>query len=180
MKAEIKALRINIDGLAQLTKELKPIKIKKVTEYNPDGHSITWIPIKEFGESFSANTKEIENATDSLYLAKAWLGKILGELGSDTPYKNDGNRKNIEDIENATDKHRGIEHLSTNGNWNTDYNHIQKIDFLREQIKIFISDSNDFSEKYPEIELEQGFVYKYLCEARFWLGFELERIKNAN
>ena len=56
-------------------------------------------------------------------------------------------------------------------------NHIEKVDWLREEIKNIIDTTTDFSQELPEIELEQGFVYKYLSEARFWLGFELQRIR---
>ena len=71
METQIKELRVKIDGLAQLTKELKPLRDcgKKECEFCP-----------------KINSKEIEKAVDSLYLAKAWLGKVLGELGTENPY----------------------------------------------------------------------------------------------
>lgn len=165
MKTEIKNLRIQIDGLAQLTRELKPITHDTQFEW--------------FKKPYNENSKEIEKAVDSLYLAKAWLGKILGELGETTPYINDGNRKTIGDIEPTADQQWNLE---KNEVWNTAYewskkSHIEKVDWLREEIKKIIDTTTDFSETYPEIGLEQGFVYKYLSEARFWLGFELQRIR---
>jgi len=163
MKTEIKNLRIQIDGLAQLTKGLNPIYIPGFTK-----------------EKSLKNSKELEKATDSLFLAKAWLGKILGELGETTPYIKDGNRKTIGDIEPTADK--TVPNLLENMEvfckkaW-SEKSHIEKVDWIREEIKKIIDTTTDFSETYPEIGLEQGFVYKYLCEARFWLGFELQRIR---
>lgn len=138
MIKEITNLRLKIDGISQLVKDLK-------------------------------FTGEIESSYDSLILAKAWLGKILGELGTETPYKKDGERKTVEDIEETSDVNDQVVH--------SDKSHIEKVDWLREEIKKIINTSADISEIHPHIELEQGFVYKYLCEARFWLGFELQRIK---
>jgi hypothetical protein len=165
MIKEIKELRVKIDSLAQLTKELTKI-----------------------------NSEQINKATDSLYLAKAWLGKILGELGTDSPYSNDGTRTTVKDIEPAADVNSKVLRFikqgvtltvvnRTNEEWKQDHkfeiSHIEKVDWLREEIKKLIKHSSDFSKNEPSIELEQGFVYKYLCEARFWLGFELERIKKV-
>lgn len=171
MVNEIKNLRIEIDGLAKLTKELKPLE----KGYNAD--------IGEFGK----NSKEIEKAVDSLYLAKAWLGIMMKELGESTPYANDGKRKTVEDIEFTVDVATN-ETLAKGGIAVAEYvifphwesmNHVEKVDHIRELIKEIIDNTTDFSEHIPYIELEQGFVYKYLCEARFWLGWEFSRIRDA-
>lgn len=200
MKEEIKQLRVKIDGLAQLTRELKPKSLFKVDINKiPESWNVEewWIKYFEktgyaIEDSFNKSDKlsepiaeyiptifkEIEKATDSLYLAKAWLGKILQELGDSTPYINDGNRKTVEDIEGVADKSpvlNNIEHFCKKP-W-SEKSHIEKVDWLRQEIKDIIYNTQDFSENIDYIELEQGFVYKYLCEARFWLGFELQRIK---
>ena len=65
MIQQIKELRVKIDGLHQLTKELKPIEMLKPTA----DHSGLYY-----------NSKEIEESVKSLLLAKAWLGKLLGEI----------------------------------------------------------------------------------------------------
>lgn len=105
-----------------------------------------------------------------------------------TPYKKDGNRKSVAAIEPTADSSKVIESLNkypeiTNTfeglNWK-EATHIEKVDKLRTEIKKIITTTSDFSENCDYIELEQGFVYKYLCEARFYLGFELSRIKNEN
>lgn len=178
MKTEIKNLRVQIDGLAQLTKELKPIG--QIQIHVPS--STSKLPSEESYISIRKNLhKELEEATDSLYLAKAWLGGMLGEIGETTPYVNDGNRKTVSDIEPTADKsiisNQKNAEVFDNKHWSTK-SHIEKVDWLREEIKKIIDTTTDFSETYPEITLEQGFVYKYLSEARFWLGFELERMRN--
>jgi hypothetical protein len=171
MIEEIKTLRVKIDGLAQLVKELKPIAVSNSLEQ-------AFTDFLVFGENEYAvkfhNSKEINKAYDSLILAKAWLGKVLQELGESTPYANDGNRKAVEDIEPTADH---VKVLEANYKPWEEKAHIEKVDWLREEIKDTMSRTPNFSKEYPEIELEQRFVYKYLCEARFWLGFELQRIR---
>ena len=83
MQQKIKELRVEIDGLSQLVKGLKPLMAN--------------------GE-IPCHSYETREAYDSLMLAKAWLGKILGELGSPTPYQKDGNRHTVEDIEKTADR----------------------------------------------------------------------------
>ena len=60
------------------------------------------------------------------------------------------------------------------------FSHIEKVDWLRTEIQKIIDNTTDFSQEKEDIELEQSFVYKYLCEAKFWLGFELSRYRDEN
>lgn len=105
MKEEIKNLRVQIDGLAQLVKSLgepifaidssnipKDFDAAKFLE-NWEKYKTFMVPIQPRYESLKVHTKELEKTYDSLILAKAWLGKILQELGKTTPYANDGQRK---------------------------------------------------------------------------------------
>lgn len=161
MIEQIKQLRVEIDGLAQLCEALSPYK-------NPKGGRI--LP--------SHNSIEILEAVKSLKLSKAWLGKVLEHLGSENPYGS--GYKTVEDIVPETDKVTGIPLTIQEA---IDYNkmsHIEKVDWLRTEIKRLIDSTTDYSQEVPEIELEQGFVYKYLTEARFWLGFELGRIRDES
>jgi hypothetical protein len=187
MKEEIKNLRVQIDGLAQLTKELKPIE--KGRKYQRVSLPINLKKI---------NSNEINKAYDSLILAKAWLGKVLQELGESTPYANDGNRKTIEDIEPAADRHTQMVPTSNAEDakipffWEDvnkmydfkDKSHIEKVDWLREEIAKIIS---RFKETYkasfdnpflPNLRFS-GNIEQHLSEARFWLGFELGRIRDG-
>lgn len=178
MVEEIKNLRVKIDGLAQLTKGLNPIKnTATVNLENP-----------KWGIPSFLNSKEIERSVDSLYLAKAWLGKCLGELNVPTPYKNDGNRKTVEDIEPTADSvidKDGIYHnmftIDETVEWNKK-SHIEKVDWLRQETQKAIYEQADIHAGvtgYAHEFYGWKFVYQHLCEARFWLGFELQRIKEA-
>jgi hypothetical protein len=221
MVNEIKDLRVKIDGLAKLTRALKPKGSYKLNlAMIPKGMSVEDVlnmhmetgifiydsegvrkdglphPIEELPVFY----KEIEKSVDSLYLAKAWLGIMMKELGEPTPYVNDGKRKTVEDVEPTVDvaiaiggmsapfnketsKFNHIDTWELNGRSMHDYdnfNHIEKVDWLRQEIQSIIDGDYDFCENNPRIELEQGFVYKHLCEARFWLGFELARVREVH
>lgn len=185
MKNQIKELRVMIDGVAQLTEKLKPIK--KATGESIKNRGGQFVPVWKI-----SNSKQIEKSVDSLYLAKAWLGKCLGELGTETPYINDGKRKSVEDIEPAADKSwYKTEELKHNMNFDLfkEKNHIEKVDWLRQEIekitkevKILDSNFSQHQSQRPskEFAIARTNAYNHLCEARFWLGFELERLKNAD
>ena len=165
-KEEYKELRVNIDALYQLTKELKPLK----------GVNYANIYVEE-------NSKQIEDAAHSLIYAKAWLGKVLGELGSKNPYGS--GYKTVEDIIPTQD----VAKLDVFTNYEEeqlklDYkesSHIEKVDWLRAAIE---KQTKRVLPSHPNAKFQLRFLYEqkaheHLCEARFALGFEMERIKNA-
>lgn len=189
MKEQIKELRISCDGLAQLTKELKPLKYtlneKELEHYNNLYSSSNGI----LALTEEYNSKEIDKAVDSLYLAKAWLGKVLGELGAENPYKS--GYKTVEDIEPTADKAFNISTGmviidKSNGEpddkiW-SEKSHIEKVDWLRLEIEKIYKDWKDIAhsnlnglQMCTVISFEQ-----HIQEARFQLGFELQRIKENN
>ena len=99
---------------------------------------------------------------------------MLGAMGVDTPYKNEGKRKGVADIEPTADTFEGgillPEDLST----------IAAVDWIRQQIAVKVQDiegiGTEKGGRKAGVLKEQ--VYIHLCEARFWLGFSLETIKN--
>ena len=159
MIQKIKELRVTIDGLAQMTKEMN--------ENN------TFVGIMNF-------SIEIRNAHNSLILAKAWLGNLLGVIGEQTPYANDGKRSDVKDIEPVADK-QVWEYF--NDNWK-EKNHIEKVDWLREKINKVIEpiQKDEFIFHQPvkgrEAAIARTNCYNHLCEARFHLGFELSRLRD--
>ena len=174
MVEEIKELRVKIDGLSQLVKELKPHSgegIKFLIEMGIEG----------------VNSSEINKAYDSLILGKAWLGKILGELGTVNPYGE--GYKTKEDIEPTADTAKNIKDFPLDSrNWGDNINnisHIEKVDWLRTEIQAMfkqIEETNFYGIYFHEDEMGDNYCnwfYKYLHEARFWLGFELQRIKET-
>ena len=72
MIEQIKQLRVEIDGLAQLCEGLKPIAnyVGGVDPYKDD----TPISVLAYPNE---NSQEIKEAVKSLKLSKAWLGKVL-------------------------------------------------------------------------------------------------------
>lgn len=258
MIEQIKELRVKIDGYAQLTKELKPIG---------DSHSMGMTEEEKKKFYKYKNSKEIDKAVDSLYLGKAWLGKLLGELGTANPYTpkkvyrhrhtnicipveklqqeirnplhhlyqakeeefdliNVSDYKTKEDIVLTQDVSKvqikfpykkyyksednlwfdenrnfvGIEVFINGGVYgqylrdgsfeeredivSVELNHIEKVDWLRTEIESLILVVKDIDKDIPYenkvafLSLHKSFTYKELCEAKMWLGFELERIKN--
>ena len=165
MKNKVKELRIKIDGLAQLTKNLR--EPAPLGQYNPG----------------TFNSDQIEKATDSLFLAKAWLGKVLGALGTESPYPKDGTRKTIEDIEPTADTSLPIElkvqinETKPIGSSVRDMNHIEKVDWLRQEISNVVNEADILLSQTGRVYHFGWNVNQHLSEARFWLGFELERIR---
>ena len=186
MIEQVKQLRVEIDGLAQLCEGLKHIT-----------KSIGGLDRYEY-EEMIVNSEEIKEAVKSLKLSKAWLGKVLESLGSENPYGS--GYKTVEDIVPETDKAEiiwgsiGIKgetpRLEAKSaftvagklvaeNYGT---HIERVEWLRTEIKCKIESEYISSMTYqPANRLEaiaRTNAYNNLCEARFWLGFELGRVKD--
>jgi hypothetical protein len=134
MKEQIKELRVQIDGLMQLVLTLSE-EDKVLPKLNLE---------------YSTKSRSIVACHDSLELAKAWLGECLAELGDTNPYK--GGYKTKDDIEPTVDTHNGdftnvingaIEfdgkdiYISENG-VRRPFNHIEKVDWLRQEIEVVI------------------------------------------
>lgn len=149
MEEAIKVIRLRIDSLAQLTGGLA----------NPN------------------LSRQLQKSVDALFLSKAWLGKMLGELNVDSPYQNEGNRKTVDDIEPTADRVKEV-NISAEFSNGTQ---IEKIDFLRQQIgdtcqAVFSLKEGDAMLSFKN-NIFSTSSYTALCEARFELGFELERIR---
>ena len=178
MEQKIKDLRIEIDGIAQLAKGLKGKAIPTVSfTAERDDRGV---------EAFTMTvSKECHECYSSLIFAKAHLGTVLGVLNADTPYKNDGKRKTVDDIEPTADKAQMPPNPFPEAS-----SHVEKVDFLRQRIKDLANqvDLTDTQHPlWPEIiPLEQRTMhfifnaFNHLTEARFWLGFELERIREED
>lgn len=188
MKEQIRELRVQIDGLAQLTKELKTKKtqvdLALKTKQETIDDFLNRVESEKLGVEIIEQSEQIKKCYDSLLLAKAWLGKVLGELGEETPYTNDGKRKTVEDIEptNAKNNELSINNFKQVVNWES-ANHIEKVDWLRQDIKhiIHLVELRIFtSNQSREFAIARTNTYNHLCEARFWLGFELEHIRESS
>jgi hypothetical protein len=58
--------------------------------------------------------------------------------------------------------------------------HIERVDWLRQRIKALIDLLPYEIVQKSNIEVQMNNCYTHLTEARFWLGFELQRIKENN
>ena len=173
---QVKDFRVEIDSLAELVKQLKPSSL-----YLGESGDSNLISQVDIVRDTTYNTIEILNAYDSLRLAKAWAGNVLRELGDDSPYKSDGKRETIEDIEPVADKSKE----DVDWVYSVDTPHIKKVDWLREEIRKLVT--KNMTLKYNltvgDDVIDQAVrnhifrVETHLEEAKFWLGFELQRIK---
>ena len=167
MIEQIKQLRVEIDGLAQLCEALKPIT-----------KPIGGLYRHEY-EEMTVNSEEIKEAVKSLKLSKAWLGKVLEQLGNENPYGS--GYKTVEDIVPTADVASRIEDYPVAPDHWPDgevyKSHIEKVDWLRTEIKRLV-------EKLVIMQIENktyyNTIYQYLSEARFWLGFELGRVRDES
>lgn len=173
MTDNIVELRVQIDKLAQLTDTLTP--------YEGDDDPLF---DRFFGKQLSS---EIKNSQKSLLLGKAWLGKLLGMLSKPNPYKS--GYKTVDDIQPTADVAKDPT-TNIDVDWE-EINHIERVDWMREKISEYIDQFEEYKMEfqyeyeslnpsfYKKVDTIANLVYKYLSEARFELGFELQRIKEV-
>ena len=202
----IKQMRLRVDSLYQTVYSLKPLYPRYVLKI--DQHRI---PTDKHGEiqkafqDFISGKKahavvldgvelkplqvqqfpELLNASNELFLVKSWLGKFLGLLKEETPYKNDGQRSEVKDIEPTADTSQPMESSDS---------HIKDVDMIRELISKEIKTFIEFMDTAPdpfELEIKEedmrnfhmqvgviGInIFTHLSQARFYLGAELARIR---
>lgn len=168
MKEKIKDLRLQIDALAQIVGTMRGAHL--VRTLITDGNNI-------------------KGCHGSLLFAKAWLGKTLGALGQETPYKNDGHRKTVADIEPTSDRNNHVFHDDLEKVEFETSTYIEKIDLLRQKIQIVCdriyniidgSDGNYRPIGNLALNLSLQSSFNHICEARFHLGFELEMIREKS
>lgn len=164
MEEQLKNLRLKIDGTSKEIKDL-------ITNPRQDNNYLGYHLI------------ELPNAYNSAIFAKAWLGKALGEIGVENPYKS--GYKTKEDIEPTADVEVNPKWYTTEGDWSSK-NHIEKVDSIRTGIDSLVKEIVELGTPQigettftttREFAIARTNSYNHLCEARFWLGFELQRIK---
>jgi len=178
----IKEIRLLLDGFSRLANDLTPIITHNFGENSRVGENIPM---------YEKQSEETASCAKKLIFSKAWLGKCLSELG-DKAYLNDGKRKTVDDIEPTAEKVNF--NVKTNGkifpidpdgyhigNY-ANLNHIEKVDWLRQEIEKATIQIKDLPTKdlSREFAIARTNAYSYCCEARMELGFELERLKNQS
>lgn len=120
---------------------------------------------------------------ERLLLSKAWLGEVLAALNSANPYETASRIENKDQIPPTADVH-GIEFAELN-----EFrlkSKLNKVIELRSEIESTVQDlhNTDFGERDvndDDYKLSSS-IYeasKYLKEARFYLGFELAKIRKS-
>jgi len=144
---------------------------------------------------------ELTKCLNSLKMTKAWLGKLMGGFGGETPYKNDGKRKDVKDIEPTDAKVDTVKKMldlckalivDTHTEDFETMNHVQKVDYVRQVLAAFNTKVESFINKEVQefgntllpneehkVFLPCMAIMVHIPEARFWLGFELQRLREA-
>lgn len=119
-------------------------------------------------------SRQTQIAEDALSMAKAWLGKLLGEIGEQSPYGNDYKTK--EDIQPTADVA-----VTVDSPYYDQMGYIEKVLHLRELIQDLAEEVKELSPAITdsrEKSICRTNAWNYLSEAKMHLGFELQRIKN--
>lgn len=163
--AILQELRLDIDALYQLAEPLVPIVEED----------------EQFDYTIYSKSNELKELRKSLLLSKAWCGKLMGELGGTSPYKNDGDRKSVGDIEPTDSQAEYLENvighylINKKNSW-SDKNYVEKIDKLRELVD-YVSDK--FIKNYSTCEsILITIIFMHIQETKLWLGFELGRVRD--
>ncbi len=169
---KIKQLRLQLDGLGQLAHNLRPIKEIKHVGFKIKDEA------GNYHARFLGNSPEITRAKTDIFFAKGWCGQLLSCLGQATPYKKDGHRKEVKDIEPADDHVSEFEDRASY----EEKNHIQKVDYLRQVLGVHKKQVLEWSNSPATFVINQQAslcvqqIWIRLTDARMDLGFELQRI----
>lgn len=125
---------------------------------------------------FLIQSREVSLTHTNLQRAKHWAGKALGELGGETPYGNSEkpHEKTIEAQADHGNNHIGFENIP--------HTQVAHVKYFREKCSQAIFAYNEWNNSS---EAPNGRYMKYieqsifaLEEAKMWLGWELNRIKD--
>lgn len=124
------------------------------------------------------SSRELSLAKTATQTAMMWSGTMLKHYNNgETPYKNDGNRETVADIEPMFE--------ATTDTIHQDYyqrGHVVVVDQLRVTLGSWIEEvENDvLGREDTSIKNFVGVnIYQHLVEARMWLGMELGRLRDA-
>jgi hypothetical protein len=144
--------------------------------------------IKELRVKFDGIIKFVDvsagakgNTRNSLFNAKAWLGKLLEQYGTENPYKTKQPITNARQIPPTADVAEGLQKLLYDFGLKTD---VEKIVFIRELVQKSINDIESHKihdslvsdMRLASIAKTQSYVHA--CEARFALGNELAILRD--
>lgn len=117
-----------------------------------------------------------DGVSKELRLAKAWGGYLEGEFGGENPYKMNGKRHSIADIEPTN----SVAEIAT-GKF-VDKNLVEQIDYLREVIQALADIVNGLdmpNDSTRKANICRTQMWVHLVEAKILLGLELGKIRDA-
>lgn len=127
------------------------------------------------------SSRPISTAITKCEEATMWTGTMIGVLNQDTPYKNNGSRKDVKDIEARYDD--TLVSMSFPS-------HIEAVDGIRESLETLhgrvISLMNENTPVFDDDKQEMMAMMAMfnICtrikETRMWLGMELNRIRKES
>lgn len=123
-------------------------------------------------------SRELSTSRTKAQEAAMWAGKLIGIInGNSSPYKNDGKRRSIKDIEKRVDNVEETFPMSGEK--------VSKVDTLREVAKKLLEHVLEMEISYRGLhdDVERDMVvitlYQKISEIRFWLGMELGRMRDV-
>jgi len=126
-------------------------------------------------------SREVSLCHTQLQRAKSWLGMVLGELGTETPYPS------------SSDPTSPVIEPQAEHEWKTIWNGPQMLEgtqlafvkFFRMKITEYMKKLDDFELRFDDESMYPGRLMQYydlsrfaMTEAKHWLGWELNRIFN--
>lgn len=147
MVEKVKIIRVSIDGLIQVA----------------DKHLENW-------------TDPVKKATDSLSLAKMWLGKALGSMGDSNPYPEGNNPANdaVEPLADTATEAVVFEGIDMN-------NQIAVAKKIRLEISVLLADlggSFSFNNTSTDLGTFVNCSRLAMVEAGMWLGMYLRKVND--
>lgn len=136
--------------------------------------------IKELGMHHRSVGEDFE---DEIFLAKGWLGKLLGVLGAENPYKVDGGVKAINQIPPTAEVDNSLEfHQFRNAFSNK--NGLDALQALRDRLQDVLDDIKnlnyddlDLKDAYGEVSVCKTNAWTYGTNAKFFLGADLQKLR---
>lgn len=175
---EVKEIRKVLDSVGLVLRELRPIDGFDLSVSDKD-MGLIHIPAELVSVvNTPVQTTEINNAEKSIFMSKAWLGKVLQYCGTPSPYPKDGERHTVKDIEPTADRMD----VSVFKETFEGLTHIEVVDKLRVVIDKISEDIKNLNvaDKGREAAISRTNAWTYCVEAKLHLGFELERIRETN
>lgn len=175
---EVKEIRKVLDSVGLILKDLRPLDGFDLSVSDKDMGQIH-IPAELVSVvNTPVQSTEINNAEKSIFMSKAWLGKVLQYCGTPSPYPKDGERHSVKDIEPTADRMDiNVFKQSFEG-----LNHVELVDKLRVTIDNITKsiETLNVADKGREAAISRTNAWTYCVEAKLHLGFELERIRETN